>query len=276
MNQNNNIFYRNPQFSQEVNNEYNRINDDYNNKEKLNELYLMASSKVPREPQDPEIQKEYFKNKFIKNINNTSRIPKPIYRPIFRYKYDFDENGVFYYLGTGGRKHKYNNPNDLRIVNVFSSSILKGNLSDFVGRNIVNLSTENEENSFFGVDLGENRFLVPNAYSLRNRNSSHNVLLSWTLEGSNNKVNFELLDKRSFNNPKNMDLNRKLEKERNLLKQPGCTSTWGISRKIREKFPEGFRYFILKQVGHNSDGGYSMNISGFELYGQSEGYGWVF
>ena len=50
----------------------------------------------------------------------------------------------------------------------------------------------------------------------------------------------------------NYDINKKLEKERNLLTEPGCTSTWGISRKIREKFQDGFRYFLIKQIDKNS------------------------
>ena len=154
------------------------------------------------------------------------------------------------------------------IVKVFSSSLGKGNLSDFVGRNLVNLRTENEENSFFGVDLGENRYLNPSCYSIKNRNSSSHVMLCWNLEGSNDKINYEILDTRIFNLN---EYNDKLEKERNLLKQPGCTSTWGISKKIREKYPNGFRYFVLKQIDKNSNGSFNLALSGFELYGDSVG-----
>ena len=96
----------------------------------------------------------------ISNYNN----------PIFKYTYDFDENGALYYLGKKEKKYQYRNPHELNIVTAFASSISKGQISDFVGRNLVNLRTENEENSFFGVDLGENRTLVPTAYSIRNRN----------------------------------------------------------------------------------------------------------
>jgi len=93
-------------------------------------------------------------------------------------------------------------------------------------------------------------------------------MLCWNLEGSNDKINYEILDTRIFNLN---EYNDKLEKERNLLKQPGCTSTWGISKKIREKFPNGFRYFVLKQIDKNSNGSYNLAISGFELYGDSIG-----
>ena len=89
-------------------------------------------------------------------------------------------------------------------------------------------------------------------------------------------INFEILDTRIFSNTNNPKIHRKLEKERNLLKEPGCTSTWGISKKIRERFPDGFRYFLIKQINKNSNGSYNLAISGFELYGEGKGRGWVF
>ena len=146
----------------------------------------------------------------------------------------------------------------------------------FVGRNLVNLRTENEESSFLGVDLGENRTLVPTAYSIRNRNSSTHVMLCWNLEASNDKIHFEILDTRIFSNEENPQIHQRLERERNLLKEPGCTSTWGISKKIKEKFPEGFRYFLIKQIDKNSNGSYNLTNSAFELYGEGKGKGWFF
>ena len=239
------------------------------NKKRRNQNYPYKSqtqSQIPYTPQDSKLLKN--------NILNEKQIltKKP---PIFKYTYDFDENGALYYIGTLGKKYIYRNPHELNLVTAFSSSVSKGDIGDFVGRNLVNLRTENEEFSFFGVDLGQNRKLIPSAYSIRNRNSSTHVLLCWELEGSNNKINFEVLDTRIFWS-ENYDINKKLEKERNLLIEPGCTSTWGISRKIREKFPEGFRYFLIKQIDKNSNGTYNLTNSGFELYGEAKGSGWLF
>ena len=239
--------------------------DDINNKKKKLAMMIKNSS-TPYPPQDPRISEEFFRNQLIMSV------PKPI----FKYTYDFDENGALYFLGTKGKRHQYRNPHEINMVKAFASSISKGQVSDFVGRNLVNLRTENEENSFFGVDLGSNRTLVPNAYSIRNRNSSSHVMLCWNLEASNDRINFEILDTRIFSNTNNPKIHQKLEKERNLLKEPGCTSTWGISKKIRERYPEGFRYFLLKQIDKNSNGSYNLAISGFELYGEGKGRGWIF
>ena len=227
---------------------------------------LARSVTLVRPPQDPKISAEFHKSMSL--INRT--------RPVFKYEYDFDENGVLYYLGSMGKTAPYKNPYEIGQVKVFASSIGKGSLGDFVGRHLVNLRTMNEENSYFGVDLGAERYLIPSSYSIRNRNSSGHVMLCWNLEGSNDKVNFEVLDTRIFANSSNPKFNQKFEKERNLLKQPGCTSTWGISNKIRERFSSGFRYFILKQIDKNSSGGYNMTISGFELYGEGVGKNWNF
>ena len=104
-------------------------------------------------------------------------------------------------------------------MKAFGSSLLSGYYSDFFGRNIVNLCTENEENSFFGVDLGSNRSLIPTLYSIRNRDSSSNVLLNWSLQGSNDKINYEILDKRILNTEDN-NKKDKYKQYKNLLKEP--------------------------------------------------------
>ena len=272
-NMNNNNFSESRSYYEE-NNNYNNSRqmrsdimniDDINSKKKKLAM-MIKSSTSPYPPQDPRISEDFFRNQLIMSV------PKPI----FKYTYDFDENGALYYLGTRGKRHQYRNPHEINMVKAFASSITKGQVSDFVGRNLVNLRTENEENSFFGVDLGKNRTLVPTAYSLRNRNSSSHVMLCWNLEASNDKINFEILDTRIFSNVNNPQIHQKLEKERNLLREPGCTSTWGISRKIKERFPEGFRYFLIKQIDKNSNGSYNLAISGFELYGEGKGKGWIF
>ena len=259
-----------------MNNEMNNSNSNYLGAEVLNideinskkkkKAMIAKSSQGPFPPQDPRISQNFFLSQRVVSS----------YNPIFKYTYDFDENGALYYLGTKGKKYQYRNPHELNIVTAFASSISKGQISDFVGRNLVNLRTENEESSFLGVDLGENRTLVPTAYSIRNRNSSTHVMLCWNLEASNDKIHFEILDTRIFSNEENPQIHQRLERERNLLKEPGCTSTWGISKKIKEKFPEGFRYFLIKQIDKNSNGSYNLTNSGFELYGEGKGKGWFF
>ena len=141
------------------------------------------------------------------------------YEPLleFTYNYDFDENGVFYYLGTLGKSTSYENPHLIQQAKAFYSSLGKGNISDFIGRELVNLRTLNEPYSFFGVDLGEDRFLLPSAYTIKNRNSSSHVIFNWVLEGSNDKINFEVLDSRTFKS-NDLEIDSKLERDRCQMK----------------------------------------------------------
>ena len=264
------------------NNYYTNVDSNYDNKAEndnfnenddhlLNSQFFNLNNK--REKEKINRYREMIKqdNKELSKSKFNNQLAYPLnYIVKFKYKNDFDKNGALYYIGTLGLSKNYNNPHKLKLLKAFGSPLLNGNYYDFVGRENVNLMTENEENSFLGVDLGLNRNLIPALYSIKNRDSSSNVLLSWNLQGSNDKIKFEILDSRNFVEKD------KYRKYRNLLKEPGTTSTWGISKKIRERFPNGFRYFILKQIGKNSDNNYNLAISGFELYGEGIGNGWIF
>ena len=142
-----------------------------------------------------------------------------MYEPIleFNYNYDFDENGVLFYLATLGKTTPYRNPHLIQQVKAFYSSLGKGNIYEFVGREIVNLRTLNEPYSFFGVDLGEDRYFIPSAYTIRNRNSSSHVMLNWALEGTNDKINFEVLDSRCFKS-NDLEIDGTLERDRVQMK----------------------------------------------------------
>lgn len=73
-----------------------------------------------------------------------------------------------------------------------------GSLEDFVGRIATNCRTHNEPFSFFGIDLGDGRKLLPTCYTIRNRNSSTHCMLNWHMEASNDKVNWFTLDRRIY------------------------------------------------------------------------------
>ena len=116
----------------------------------------------------------------------------------FIYKHDFDKRGALFYLGTLGYKTKWENPDSVRKqVRAFASSLGQGRPSDIVGRKVVNCHTLNQPFSFFGFQIGLGRRLLPSCYSIRNRNSNSYVLLNWRLEGSNDLVNWTLLDTRT-------------------------------------------------------------------------------
>lgn len=117
----------------------------------------------------------------------------------FVFQSHFDENGALYFLGTFGKKRLYQNPHTIGQVQAFASSVGAGLVEDVAGRTITNCRTGNEPFSYFGVDLGEQRQLLPTCYSVRNRNNTAtHTMLNWHFEGSNDKVNWTTLDRRLY------------------------------------------------------------------------------
>jgi len=203
----------------------------------------------------------------------------------FVYKHDFDEAGALFYLGTYGRQNNWRNPHEAGQIQVFFSSLGKGTVADFVGRDCVNCRTLNEPDSFMGVDLGVGRFLIPTCYTIRNRNSNHHVLLNWVLEASVDTKEWFVIDKRTHFT-EDAEFNRMTAATREDLKQKGYMSTWGIDEnqieKIRRSYDGsvhrflGFRYFRITQVDKNSSGSFNLALSGFEVYGVAFGENWTF
>ena len=115
----------------------------------------------------------------------------------FVYQHDFDRNGALWHLATSGNQKPWQNPHPSK-VECFASSVGSGHVSDWIGRLALNSRTHNEPYSFYGVDLGLNRRLLPTCYSLRNRNSQSHVLMNWHLEGSVDKVKWQVLDRRIY------------------------------------------------------------------------------
>lgn len=186
----------------------------------------------------------------------------------FVFQHSFDEEGALYYLGSFGKRRLYQNPHILGQVQAFSSSIGSGRPEDVVGRAIVNCRTGNEPFSYYGVDLGEGRQLLTTCYSMRNRGSTTHVMLNWHFEGSNDKVNWTVLDRRLYltGNPAE---DSAFEEEKKLLCQKGAATTWGVDTDIyREIGFDGFRYFRVIQVGKNSSGSDNLALSGIEIYGR--------
>lgn len=186
----------------------------------------------------------------------------------FNYEFDMDENGALFFLGSHGRRKLYTNPHGNAMVQAFASSVGAGQIEDFVGRILTNCRTQNEPFSYFGVDLGKDRTLLPFVYTIRNRNSTTHCMMNWQFEASHDKINWVALDQRVHLTGR-VDEDAYLEKEQKMLKQKGAVSSWSIDKDIyREIGFEGFRYFRILQTSKNSSGSDNLALSGFELYGQ--------
>ena len=210
-----------------------------------------------------------------RRIGPQSTLPSQNYtKNSFDYSFDFDENGLFYFLGTSGGRKLWQNAHLSGQVHAFASSIGFGSVNDLVGRKCVNLRTLNEPFSFFGVDLGEGRKIMPTCYTIMNRNSSTHVLMNWHFEGSNDKFNWTILDRRVYM-PHQLDgaeaeANYYIDEEvLESLSQKQGTNTWGVDQSVfNATDDEGFRFFRIIQISANSSGSDNLALSCFELYGR--------
>lgn len=167
----------------------------------------------------------------------------------FNHASDFDENGVFYYLGSCGKTQKWSNPADSGYLIVSSSGIMADStpLSTVVGRELVRCVTKPVRNAWILFDLTD-MYLELSAYTLKHYSSwDTECLRNWVLEGSNDGVNWDTI--KQHNN--DQGLNKK-----------GGTFTWTIDAQGRR-----YRMFRMLQTGVNSNNHFYLAISGCEMYG---------
>jgi hypothetical protein len=97
--------------------------------------------------------------------------------------------------------------------------------------------------------------------------------MNWHFEGSNDKLNWTILDRRVYM-PDQLDA---LEIENtpvdegivDSLCQKQATNTWGIDQNIYQDIDdEGFRFFRIIQISPNSSGSDNLALSCFEIYGK--------
>jgi len=139
---------------------------------------------------------------------------------------------------------------------------------------VTNCRTEDEQYSFFGVDLGMDRKCIPTHYTLRNRNSTTHVVRSWYFEASQDGQQWNILDVRLYNS-ENTELRQQLENEHKELRAKGGSMTFQIDAEVfRQLGSDGYRFFRIVQVGKNTDETNHLALSGFELYGSVFGGPW--
>lgn len=92
-------------------------------------------------------------------------------------------------------------------MQAFASSLAadKCSVEAFVGRTTKNCRTEDEPYSFFGVDLGQDRRLLPSYYTLRNRSANTHVVRNWYFEASVTGANWVILDARIYQSDDALD-----------------------------------------------------------------------
>lgn len=196
--------------------------------------------------------------------HSTQRIPNKNYeiyyprvcvvkRRKFVYSYDFDEDGILYWIGTEGRQKIWTNPCDAGRVRVSSSHHWEGSpISAVVGRVARGesyISDKNKAGSWVAIDLGESKRACVTTYTLRHGLQRHDYFMrNWQFQGSNDSV--EWITLRDHVN----DCSHSSER---------TTASW----KISSPYHNGFRHFRIVVTGPDSKGCYTLVVGGLELYG---------
>ena len=80
-----------------------------------------------------------------------------------------------------------------------------------------------------GIDLGLDKLLIPDHYTIRNRDSTRHCLMNWVFEGSIDFKNWFVLDRR-IHKTEDKNYNQMVERERMLLEKRGASTTWTVDK----------------------------------------------
>jgi hypothetical protein len=156
-----------------------------------------------------------------------------------------DANGIVSWIGTNGKTSAFSDPTSK--ISVSSSSVLDNLAFTRAFQRVPSFAHSNVGgNQWMQVDfLGRKVSLTH--YTIQGRNDDHwHHLRNWVLQGSNDGVNFDVLDTRTNNHT----INR---------------SSWFLG--VLGTSSNYYRYIRLTQVGANSSGETYLTMGQMEFYG---------
>eukprot|EP01083_Nonionella_stella_P007999 23029_1 len=173
----------------------------------------------------------------------------------FKYKTDFDTNGIVYWLGCNyGTSPTWMNPSLCGLVEVTASSVMQDSkpLYSVVGDEVVRCVTRPIADQWIMIEFMDIA-IIPTHYALRHYNTwDVEALRNWSLQARNNNLvddDWEVLSRHVGDTS---------------LHKRGATHTWKIPKKQVSK---AFSQFRIYQFGVNSNNHHYLALSGFEIYG---------
>jgi len=188
---------------------------------------------------------------------NKASLPSDFLRMELKYVYDWDENGILYYIGTQCKTTTWQNPHTMGYVQITTSQlIMQGTVDAYVARTgspcWIPSSNYQTNGSWFQIDLKKYK-IQPTYYTLRDSTSGGDLQLrNWVLEGSRDSLTWTVL--------------RDHKSDTSIATQ-GMTGRWPI-----ENCQDAYRYIRVRVTGFDrSNAYYYLFCSGIELYGYVEG-----
>jgi len=115
----------------------------------------------------------------------------------FKYKSDFDKNGILYYIATSYGKSSYVNPHQSGKIEVKASCGLgTGQVSQFVDNQFCSAWVSASGASFILIDFKKSKIKIKK-YSMKTFNQSCCYPRGWNIEGSTNDKKYDIIQKYS-------------------------------------------------------------------------------
>jgi len=166
-----------------------------------------------------------------------------------KYQADFDDNGLFYFIGTTGKTSEWENPATSGKVLVTSNAAFDwGSASNLLARKNFNTWTASQPGVWVSFSLRSNVTFKPNKYCLKHGYVSDGAnLRNWVLEASVDGSSWVVLTQHT--NDKTLGGNY-------------GTGSWDIPEP-----QAAFAHFRLRSTGRDGGNSDRIQLSGFELYG---------
>ncbi len=175
-------------------------------------------------------------------------------RKTFGVMFDYNEakgqfHGIMWHIATAKGAEEWRNPHYTKRVCVSASSIEKGDYRELAGLTPTELWTKDVPASWFMVDLGPGRSVIPTFYTLRHGgNYRADSLRNWDFQGYHEES-------------QSWDVLRRHTDDASL-NGPYGIRTWPVESS------KAYRAFRVLQTGHNSSSHNYLVLSGIELYGE--------
>jgi len=180
---------------------------------------------------------------------STSRLqPRPRVPISIEHKEEQYE-GIVHWIATNCGRETRQDPATRGVI-VKASSVDKGEPADLIRKNDngVEMWTKDIPSSYFTIDFGPGRQIIPTCYTLVHCNYNNDILRTWQFQGSNEEDNWTTILKHNNDDS---------------LSGKFVPHSWPILGASK-----AYRYFRILQTGHNSSNRNFLVLSSLEIYGE--------
>jgi len=173
-----------------------------------------------------------------------------------------DTNGVFYFLGTNYGADPWSNPVTSTQISAFRFANGAGTVADLFDRTTNTTNTSGAATTdYVFMDLGANRSLLPNRYTLRNYDQPNRAIRNWKIQGSASVP--APYNDANITSATWVDLDVRV----NDTTMPGNVASVWATYTPNQSNSTPYRFLRLFRTGVDSLGGNYLTTAEIEMYG---------